>query len=85
MKSFKYVIKDSTGIHARPAGLLSKLAKSFESECIIEKDEKKVNLTKLMMLMGLGVKCGDSVTVTVSGSDEEKAAEALEKFFTDNL
>ena len=56
MKTFNYTIKDEIGIHARPAGMLAKLAKDFESEIIIEKDGKGVNATKLMMLMGLGIK-----------------------------
>ena len=85
MKSFTYVIKDETGIHARPAGVLSKLAKQFSSEIIIEKEKRSVNATKLMMLMGLGIKCGDTVTVTVSGDDEEKAFEAVFEFFKENL
>ena len=33
-----------------------------------------------MMLMGLGVKCGDTVTFTVEGPDETAAAEAVQKF-----
>ena len=38
MKTFEYTIKDELGIHARPAGLLVKEAKKFESECTITKD-----------------------------------------------
>ena len=38
-----------------------------------------------MMLMGLGVKCGDTVTVTAEGADEEAAAAAMEQFFKENL
>ncbi|MDE5649273.1 MAG: HPr family phosphocarrier protein [Oscillospiraceae bacterium] len=85
MKTFTYTIKDELGIHARPAGLLVKVAKNFNSEIIIKKDEKSVNAVKLMALMGLGVKCGDTVTVTVSGNDEDSASEAMEEFFKSNL
>ena len=85
MKTFAYTIKDKTGIHARPAGLVSKLAKEFESVITIEKDGKSVNAEKLMMLMGLGVKCGDTVKVTAEGNDEDAALEKLEAFFRDNL
>ena len=35
MKSFQYVIKDETGIHARPAGLLVKCAKEFDAKITI--------------------------------------------------
>ncbi|MGN1328767.1 MAG: HPr family phosphocarrier protein [Eubacterium sp.] len=85
MKSFVYTIKDEIGIHARPAGLLAKKAKEFESEITIEKDGKKVVATKLMALMGMGVKCGDTVTVTAEGFDEDKAIKEMEEFFSKNL
>ena len=85
MKTFTYTIKDDLGIHARPAGLLVKTAKNFNSEITIAKDGKSVNALKLMALMGLGVKCGDTITVTVSGEDEEAAASAMEEFFKSNL
>ena len=85
MKSFTYTIKDETGIHARPAGQLCKLAKSFASETVIENNGHKVNATKLMMLRGLGVKCGDTVKITVEGEDEDMAAVELEEFFKANL
>jgi phosphocarrier protein len=85
MKTFTYTIKDEMGIHARPAGMLAKTAKGFSSEILIEKGGKSVNATKLMMLMGLGVKCGDTINVTVNGEDEEAASKAIEEFITTNL
>ena len=85
MKTFTYTIKDEVGIHARPAGLLAKKAKEFESAITIERNGKSAAATKLMALMGLGVKCGDTVTVTVEGADEERAASEMEKFFSENL
>lgn len=85
MKTFNYTIKDEIGIHARPAGLLAKKAKEFESTITLEKNGKSVNVTKLMMLMGLCVKCGETVTVTVEGPDEDKAAAEMEAFFNANL
>ena len=85
MKTFEYTIKDELGIHARPAGLLVIEAKKFESECTITKDGKTKKLTQLMMLMSLGVKQGDTVTVTAEGADEEAAAAALKEFFENNL
>ena len=68
MKRFTYVIQDPLGIHARPAGLLVKAAKEFAgTEITITKEDKTVKGTQLMKLMGLGVKTGDSVTVTAEG------------------
>lgn len=85
MKEFQYTVKDACGIHARPAGLLVKVAKGFASTATLEKGGKTCDLRKLMALMGMGVKCGDTVTVTVEGADEDTAAPALETFFHEHL
>ena len=85
MKQFQYTITDPVGIHARPAGLLVKAAKAFQSSITVEKDGKTAAATKLMALMGMGIKQGITVTVTVEGADEEEAAAAMEKFFQENL
>ena len=85
MKKFEYVVKDEVGIHARPAGLLVKEAKKYESKISITKDGKSAEATKLMALMGLGVKCGDTVEVTVDGADEDTAFEGVKAFFEANL
>ena len=85
MKNFSYVIKDEVGIHARPAGLLVKEAKKYESKIVISKDGKSAEATKLMAVMGLGVKCGQTVDVEVSGADEDSAYEGIKKFFEANL
>lgn len=85
MKSFTYTIQEAVGIHARPAGLLVKEVKKYQSTITISKDDKSVNALKLMALMGMGIKCGDTVTVSIEGPDEEEAARALEAFFKENL
>ena len=48
MKEFQYTVKDACGIHARPAGLLVKLAKGFASTATLEKGGKTCDLRKLM-------------------------------------
>ena len=85
MKSFVYTITDPVGLHARPAGLLVKEVKKYASMVMVKKGEKVSDAKKLMMLMGLGVKCGDEITVEVTGADEETAAAELEAFFKANL
>ena len=85
MKSFNYTITDEVGIHARPAGMLAKKVKEYASTVVIAKGEKSAQAQKLMAVMSLGVKNGETVTVTVEGDDEETAAVDLEKFFRENL
>ncbi len=86
MKQFTYTITEPVGIHARPAGLLAKVAKSLNSTVTLEKTgSEPVMANRLMALMGLGVKCGDTVTVMISGGNEEENLQALELFFKENL
>ena len=86
MKQFQYVITDPVGIQARPAGLLVKAAKALDSTVTVEKvGGKSSAATKLMAVMGLGVKGGDTVTVTVEGGNEEASLQAMEQFFRENL
>lgn len=85
MKEFTYVITDKEGIHARPAGELVKLAKSYASSVSVIKEGKKADAKKVFGLMGLGVKQGMEITVQVEGEDEETVAAALETFLKDNL
>ena len=85
MIEFVYTIKDPVGIHARPAGLLSKEGRKYKSTITVEKDGTAVNVLKLMALMKLGDKCGETVTVRVEGEDEAVAGPAMEEFFKANL
>lgn len=85
MKTFDYTVTDELGIHARPAGHIAKTAKGYSSEIVISKDGKSAVCTKVMAIMGLGVKCGDRITVTVSGGDEEAAEKAMRELFEANL
>ena len=86
MKQFDYTIKDPIGIHARPAGNLAALAKSFkDSTFTITKGDMTVKLGQLMKVMSMGIKCGDTVRIGVEGPDEEKVAAAIEDFLKNNL
>ncbi len=86
MKAFEYTIQDPLGIHARPAGQLTKLAKEFPTTTVtITKDGKTAKATQLMKLMSLGVKAGDTITLACEGEGEDAAMEAISKFLTENL
>lgn len=85
MKSFSYTVKDELGIHARPAGMLVKEVKNFKSKVTLEKDGKVTDAARLMAVMSMGVKKDQTVTVTVEGTDEDAAYDALKSFFETNL
>ena len=85
MQSFTYVIKDELGIHARPAGLLVKEAKQYNSTIILACGDKKAAAKGLMGVMGMAVKQGNEVTVSAEGDDEAAAIAAMKTFFENNL
>lgn len=85
MKEFSYIIKDEIGIHARPAGLLAKEAKAFTSKITIESNGKSADVTRLMAVMGLGVKNGAEVIIKAEGDDEDAAIAKMQEFMAANL
>ena len=86
MKEFNYVVNDPLGLHARPAGLLAKLAKPYADTVItVTKGDKTVKASQLMKLMSLAAKNGDEVVVAAEGPQEEEAIAALKAFFQENL
>ena len=86
MKQFNYVINDPLGLHARPAGLLAKLAKPYADTVIsVTKGDKTVKASQLMKLMSLAAKNGDEVVVAAEGPQEDAAIAELKAFFEANL
>ena len=82
---FEYVIKDSLGIHARPAGLLVAEAKKYKSAVTIEEKGKKADAKRIFAVMSLGVKCGDTICVVCEGEDAEAASAAMKAVVEANL
>ena len=87
MKKITYTVVAEAGIHARPAGLLVKQAASFKSDIKLlnEENGKEADLKRLMAVMALGVKQGNSIVVTVEGEDEDEAYTVLESFLKENF
>ena len=79
MVSKEVLVKNSTGLHARPATLLVKKASSFKSDISLEFNGKKANVKSLIGVLSLGVSKDATVKVTASGDDETLAAEEIAK------
>lgn len=77
MLSKKVVVKNKTGLHARPAALFVQTAGRFLSDITVEKDNKKVNAKSIMGIMALGVSQGEEIIITARGEDEKEAIETL--------
>lgn len=85
MKEFEYIIKETSGIHARPAALLSKEAARYVSNITLDRDGDRINAKNLMSVMSLDVKYSEKVKFIIEGSDENLAAEKLSIFCDENL
>lgn len=85
MLEFLYTITDPVGVHARPAGRLARKVAELTSTVTIYKGEKKADVKRLMALMALGIKCGDTIRVTVEGDNEASDIAELEGFLKENF
>ncbi len=85
MSRFEYTITDPNGLHARPTGLLVKKAQGFSEEITLSCKGKSVGMKRLLAIMGLGIRCGDTVTVTVEGERASEVAAELQRFFEENF
>ena len=85
MREIQYVITDELGIHARPAGQLVKLVSGYECDVKAGRPEKMVDAKRIIGVMGLAIKKGETLTMTFDGPDEEAAAAAAQDFLRETL
>jgi len=76
-----FIVKDETGIHARPATIMVKIASNYDSEIKMEYNGKTVNLKSIMGIMSLGIGKGAAIKIIAEGKDEQKALADLEATF----
>ena len=85
MVTFTHVIQDPLGLHARPAGMLAKMAAGFRSAITITAPSGTADVKRIMAVMRLRAKQGQELTFAITGDDEETAADTLKTFLKDNL
>ena len=77
MISREVTIKNSVGLHARPATFFIQKANSFKSSIWVEREDRRINGKSLLGVLSLGIVKGMSITIIADGSDEEEAIEGL--------
>jgi len=73
------VIKNTLGIHARPAASFVKTAQKFKSSVKVVKDGIEANGKSILDLLVLAAERGSTVELVVDGEDEEQAMATLSK------
>jgi phosphocarrier protein len=77
MPSRDCVISNKLGLHARASAKLTQLATRFQSEVWMTRNGRRVNAKSIMGVMMLAAGKGSTVTLDVTGPDEEAAMDAL--------
>ncbi len=77
MVSQKTTIINKSGIHARPASVLSKLCTKCDSDVILCVGEKRINPKSMLILMSAAIKCGTEITVECTGETERADLELI--------
>ncbi|MFP5453546.1 HPr family phosphocarrier protein [uncultured Parvimonas sp.] len=66
------IIKNETGLHARPAASLVQFVKKYNESIEIILDNKVADAKSIFNVMSLGISKGTEVTLRVDGENEEK-------------
>lgn len=77
----KVIVKNETGLHARPASELVKLANQFKSNVQIIIGEKRANAKSMLGVMSAGVRANTEIEIECEGEDEEVALKEIIKAF----
>ncbi len=77
MVSQKVVIKNPTGLHLRPAGILCKEAMQYKSSITFTYRGNTANAKSVLSVLGACIKSGDEIEFICDGVDEEQALKAL--------
>jgi phosphocarrier protein len=85
MISLKVTIKNSVGLHARPATFFVQKANCFKSSIWVEKDDCRVNAKSLLGVLSLGISKDTEITIIADGADEGAAVEGLKTLVEQEL
>ena len=85
MLSKKITVVNPSGLHLRPAGVLSQTAMKFKCYVFIECGEKKVVAKSVLNVMAAGIKSGTEINLVCDGEDEAAAMETISKAIESGL
>jgi len=85
MVSSKVVVKNPSGLHLRPVGILCKTAIEFQSKVSLRLMDSTVNAKSVLGVLSICVKTGDEIELICEGEDEEEALAITVKAIEDGL
>ena len=85
MISKRLTVVNPSGLHLRPAGVLSQAAMKFKCDVIIECGDKKIVAKSVLNVMAAGIKSGTEINLICDGEDEEEALKTLSEAIESGL
>lgn len=85
MKKQNVTVKNQTGLHLRPAGILCRTAMLYKSHITLTFGDTTANAKSVLSVLSAGIKAGNEVEITCEGIDEQEAMEALVNLFESGL
>ena len=73
MISKKIVIKNPTGLHLRPAGILCNEAVKYKSKVYFRYGDNEANAKSVLSVLGACIKSGTELEFVCEGEDEQAA------------
>ena len=81
MKTEKITLKNETGLHARPASEIVKIASKYQSTISLIANGKTINAKSILNIMAAGIKSSTEIEIQCDGADEESAMKELLQAF----
>ncbi|MFH1798636.1 MAG: HPr family phosphocarrier protein [Candidatus Omnitrophota bacterium] len=79
------IIKNKTGLHARPAAVFVQTANKYESDITITKGTQEVNGKSIMGILMLAAEKGTKLTIVAKGNDARQAVTELAKVLINDI
>lgn len=79
------MIKNPSGLHLRPAGILCNKAIMFQSSISFKSGNTTANAKSVLSVLGACIKCGDEIEFVCEGDDEQEALTAMVTAVRDGL
>lgn len=80
MNTKEVVVENVAKSHNNPIAELVQVACQFDSQIILESDNRKINAKSIMGIMAFNPSKGMTVNIVADGSDEAEAVKAMERF-----
>ncbi len=80
MSNKEIVVSDVSREHENPIAELVQVACQFDSNIVLENENRKINAKSIMGIMAFNPTRGMTVNIVADGSDEQEALVAMEKF-----